>query len=210
MENNNLNKAVDVKDDVKKTLTETVKKIVMNLGYILSGIGGAAYLIIIVILVRGVSPIEFNIAGKDGWFFGIGLVFGLWIRTGFYIQGVSYAKDENKDLIQKYHKLKVKDKPESWKASFELKMTIEVIINTVFQIVMFVVSSVGFVYVAGFEGINHPVYLWSALSNLIMFAGFGMLALVKTYEKYNNLKVPVLEERVRLLEKEQTSEKTHL
>lgn len=205
MENNNLNKAVDAKGDVKKALSDTVKKIVMNLGYILSGIGGAAYLIIIVILVRGVSPVEFVLVGKDGWFFGIGLVFGLWIRTGFYIQGIAYAKDENKELIKEYHDARVKDKKERWQASFEFMMTIEVILNTIFQVGMFLVSSIGFVYIAGFEGINHPVYLWSALSNLIMFAGFGMLALVKTYEKYNNLKIPVIRERVRVL-----NEKTHL
>lgn len=137
--------------------------------------------------------------GKDGWFFGINFVFGLWIRTGFNIQGITYAKDENQEIIKEYHNLKVKDKKEKWFLSFETKMALSVITNTVYQIGMLLVTSVGFIYLAGFEGIKNPIYIWSALSNLMMFSGFGLMALVKTYERYNELKIPVIKERLRKL-----------
>lgn len=189
----------DNKEKGAEKLSAGIKKILNYLGYALSGVGAVAYIIIIAILVAGVDQVDFMLKGKDGWFFGINFVFGLWIRTGFNIQGITYAKDENQEIIKEYHNLKVKDKKEKWFLSFETKMALSVIANTVYQIGMLLVTSVGFIYLAGFEGIKNPIYIWSALSNLMMFSGFGLMALVKTYERYNELKIPVIKERLRKL-----------
>lgn len=189
----------ETKKKTKRKLTDGIKKILSYLGYALSVIGALGYLITIITLVRGVSGVNFELMGKDGLFFIVGLVFGLWIRTGFYIQGVTYSKEEHKDILKQYHELRVKDKPEKRLQSFEFKLAVEIVLNTVLQIAMFAVTSVGFVYLATFEGIDNPIYIMSALSNLIMFTGFGLLALAGTYEKYNDLKIPIIKERVRVL-----------
>lgn len=192
-----VDKAVDKKEEAKKAISEFAKKIINYLGYTLSAVGMLGYIVTILVLVGGVPNVELELMGKDGWFFIIGLVFGLWVRTGFYIQGVAYAKQENEDIIKDYHTLKAKKDGEKWTASFELRMTLSVALNTIYQIAMFAVTSIGFVYIAGFEGIKNPIYLASGFSNIIMFTGFGLLALVSTYERYNNLKIPVIKERIR-------------
>lgn len=196
-------KIIDSKLKSKVEFTEKIKQVLFYLGYVLSIIGAVGYFITILTIVFGVGDLDFQLIGKDGLFFLIGLVFGFWVRAGLYLQGVIYSKRENEAIIKEYYELRVKDKPENKRKSFEFVMTMEVIRTTILQITSFAITSLGLVYLAGFEGINNPIYIGNALSNLVMFAGFGLLALVSTYEKYNELKIPVIKERVRLLKLKQ-------
>lgn len=202
--------ALDILDktkvDGKKKFNDGLKKLLMYIGYIMSALGAVGYIATIVILVKGVGDLNFELIGKDGLFFILNFVFGLWIRVGLYTQGVIYAKREFEETIKKYHKAKAKEKRErnvwSFFRTYEFRMGLAVFINTAFQLIMLVVSSLGVIYLTGFEGIGNKIYIYNAFSNLTMFAGFGLLAINSSYEKYVNFKIPVIEEKTKDLIKE--------
>jgi hypothetical protein len=186
-------------------LNDKIKQSLNIIGFILSALGGIGYIITIFILVFGVGNLQFELLGKDGVFFIVGMVFGLVIRSGFYIQGVKFAQEEYKTILQEYYNLRVVDKKDKRTQSYEFKLAIEIVISTTLQVAIFMVSGLGIIYLAGFEGMNNPVYIGNAISNLFMFAGFGFLALNSAYEKYHIYKIPYIQEKTRLLKIEQAS-----
>jgi hypothetical protein len=186
-------------------LNDKIKQSLNIIGFILSALGGIGYIITIFILVFGVGNLDFELIGKDGVFFIVGMVFGLVIRSGFYIQGVKFAQEEHKTILQEYYNLRVVDKKDKRTQSYEFKLAVEILITTTLQVAIFMVSGLGIIYLAGFEGMNNPVYIGNAISNLFMFAGFGFLALNSAYEKYHIYKIPYIQEKTRLLKIEQAS-----
>jgi hypothetical protein len=186
-------------------LNDKIKQSLNIIGFILSALGGIGYIITIFILVFGVGNLQFELLGKDGVFFIVGMVFGLVIRSGFYIQGVKFAQEEYKTILQEYYNLRVVDKKDKRTQSYEFKLAVEILITTTLQVAIFMVSGLGIIYLAGFEGMNNPVYIGNAISNLFMFAGFGFLALNSAYEKYHIYKIPYIQEKTRLLKIEQAS-----
>ncbi len=186
-------------------LNEKIKQSLNIIGFILSALGGIGYIFTIMILVFGTGDLRFDLVGKDGVFFIVGMVFGLVIRSGFYIQGVKFAQEENKETLQEYYNLRVVDKKEKRTQSYEFKLGVEILFTTLLQIGIFMVSGLGIIYLAGFEGMNNGVYIGNAISNLFMFAGFGFLALNSAYEKYHIYKIPYIQEKTRLLKIEQAS-----
>jgi hypothetical protein len=195
------------KKDIGKAFNDKVKEALMVIGFILSVLGAVGYLATILVLVMGTKRVHFELMGKDGVFFIIGLAFGLVIRSGFYIQGVTYAKREYKTVLDEYYAKKVVDKKEKRSQSFEYKMAMEITRTTMIQVVIFIVSGMGLIYLAGFDGMNNFVYVGNAISNLFMFTGFGFLALNSSYEKYIMLKIPRIKEDIRLLDLEEVKKK---
>lgn len=183
--------------------TQKVKEWLTILGFILSVLGATGYIITLLIIVMGVKDMDFEFIGKDGLFFIISLSFGLFIRIGFYIQGIIYAKQENLDILKEYNELiAVKNKEKKFR-SFEFKMTIQVISQIFSQVAFFFLTSVGLIMLAGFEGMNNWIYFFNGISNIFMFAGFGMLGLNKTYENYLGIKIPTIKQKIREMKKEQ-------
>jgi len=180
-------------------LNEKIKQSLNIIGFILSALGAIGYLVTIFILVFGTGDLKFDLIGKDGVFFIVGMVFGLVIRSGFYIQGVKYAKEDYKGELQEYYNLRVKNITQKKLQSYEFKLALEITITTFLQVGIFLVSGLGIIYLAGFEGMNNPVYIGNAISNLFMFAGFGFLALNSAYEKFITYKIPYIKERVRVI-----------
>lgn len=178
-------------------LNDKIKQALYITGYFLSALGAVGYLITITVLVYGTKDLNFNLIGKDGLFFTIGMVFGLVIRSGFYIQGAKYAKEENKETMQEYFNLRAKNVKNKKIHSYEFKLAVEVTMTTVLQVGIFFVMSLGVIYLAGLKGMDNPVYIVNAVSNLLMFTGFGFLALNSAYEKYNAYKIPYIKERIR-------------
>lgn len=182
---------------LNKRLNQKIKEALSFIGFILSVLGGIGYFITIVILVLGTGNLQFELIGKDGVFFIIGFMFGLVIRSGFYIQGITYAKEEYKDNLKEYYNLKVRETKEKKLKSFEFKLGFEIFRTTAMQIVVYFIGTVGLVYLAGFSGMNNGVYIGNAISNLFMFTGFGFLALNSAYEKYIIYKIPRIIEYVK-------------
>jgi len=179
---------------------DKLKEALSVIGFILSILGATGYIITILVLVYGTTLIDFQLLGKDGIFFLINISFGLFIRSGFYVQGVSYAKQENKEVLTEYYNKKVSREKEKRNQSFEFKMAMEITRTTAIQVLIFLVSGMGLIYLAGFEGMNNTVYLWNGISNLFMFTGFGFLALSSSYDKYIQLKIPRIKENIRKLD----------
>jgi hypothetical protein len=209
MENDNLKKRIEELENKKlsKKLNDKVKETLAFVGFLLSTLGAFGYLVTIFILVFGTGNVDFQLIGKDGLFFVIGLVFGLFIRSGFYIQGITYAKQEFQPIITEYNNLKVYNTKDKRSQSFEFKMAIEILRTTGIQVTMFFVSGMGLIYLAGFEGMNNMVYLGNAFSNLLMFTGFGFLALNSSYEKYITYKIPRITEQTRVMKEERDKPK---
>jgi len=170
-------------------------------------LGAIGYLGTIFTIVLGAGDLEFVLIGKDGLFFLIGFVFGLVIRSGFYIQGIIFAKQEFKPVLDEYYELVVRNQKEKKTRSFEFKLGFEIARTTVMQFVIFFIGGLGLIYLAGFSGMNNLTYLGNAISNLFMFTGFGFLALNSAYEKYIIYKIPRIKENTRLL-KEAKNEET--
>ena len=188
-------------------LSDKIKEALSFVGFILSTLGAVGYLATIFIIVMGAGGLTFELMGKDGMFFVIGLAFGLFIRTGFYIQGITYAKMEFKPILTDYYEVKATydakhdNKRQKRRKSFEFKLTMEIARTTVIQVAVFLVSGMGLIYLAGFEGMNNGVYIGNAISNLLMFTGFGFLALNSSYEKYIMYKIPRLKEETNMMKK---------
>ena len=196
-------KQQDKKLDIGSKFNDKIKEALMIIGFILSVLGAVGYLATIIILVMGTKRVDFELVGKDGVFFIIGLTFGLVIRSGFYIQGITYAKREYKSVLDEYYEKKVVDKKEKRNQSFEYKMAKEIVATTMIQVLIFVASGMGLIYLAGFDGMNNFVYIGNAISNLFMFTGFGFLALNSSYDKYIMLKIPRIKENIRLMDIEE-------
>lgn len=192
------------KKTFREKLNDKVKDTMNFIGFILSIFGGLGYLITIYMLVWGVGGLEFELFGKDGLFFIIGISFGILIRTGFFTQGIQYAKNDSKSVIDEYNSLKQVNVKEKKTQSFEFKMFISYATSTLTSVIWFFVFSVGVVYLAGFEGTHNPIYFGNAISNVLMFTGFGFLSLNSAYEKFITYKIPVLKERIRLIKNKST------
>jgi hypothetical protein len=188
-------------------LSDKIKEALSFVGFILSTLGAVGYLATIFIIVMGAGGLTFELMGKDGMFFVIGLAFGLFIRTGFYIQGITYAKMEFKPILTEYYNTKATydakhdNQRQKRRKSFEFKLTMEIARTTIIQVAVFLVSGMGLIYLAGFEGMNNGVYIGNAISNLLMFTGFGFLALNSSYEKYIMYKIPRLKEETNIMKK---------
>ena len=118
------------------------------------------------------------------------------------VQGISFAKNlpENKAIIEEYYKKDTKDKKyvsidTFWKRS--------VIKDVIFKGVSVGISTAGliFIVIVGTEDYN---LLLLALTNLLMFTCFGLLALNKAYEFYNNRHVPYMIEMLRIAKESKT------
>ena len=201
MTEDEIKKAIDDLEKKKwpNKLNEKIKQTLSFIGFILSILGSIGYFVTILILVLGAGDLKFELMGKDGLFFVIGFTFGLLIRSGFYIQGITYAKQEYKEVLSEYYNLRYVNTKEKRTQSFEFKLGFEIFKSTVMQIVVFFVSGVGLIYLAGFDGMNNGVYIGNAISNLFMFTGFGFLALNSAYEKYIIYKIPRIMENTRIL-----------
>jgi len=182
---------------LNKKLNNKIKESLSYIGFILSILGGIGYFATILTLVLGTGNLTFEFIGKDGVFFLIGFVFGFFIRSGFYIQGITYAKEEFKDTLKEYYDLKVTVEKEKRTQSFEFKLGFEIFRTTVLQLLTYAIGTVGLIYLAGFSGMNNGVYIGNAISNLFMFTGFGFLALNSAYEKFIIYKIPRLKEKTK-------------
>ena len=191
---------------LNRKLNNKIKEMLSFIGFILSVLGGIGYFITILVLVLGAGELQFELIGKDGIFFIIGFMFGLVIRSGFYIQGITYAKEEFKTVISEYHNLIVTGTREKRTQSFEFKLGFEIFRTTVLQFLTYGIGTMGLIYLAGFSGMNNGVYIGNAISNLFMFTGFGFLALNSAYEKFIIYKIPRIKEKIRVLKQEVVNE----
>ena len=109
------------------------------------------------------------------------------------LQGQSFAEniDENVTIIKKYHRIKgmgeKAKKPKSMKYYWIKSGALDIIIKCL----TLALTSIGMIYIM-IEGSGDYNLLFLAGVNLLMFAGFGLIGLVKTYDFFNNEFVPYM------------------
>lgn len=171
---------------------KVIIKILQNIGFIGSILMAIAYIAIVVVLILGFKIHEWKACVI---FALVNTIVGLLIMQFLKIQGISFAKNipENKVIIEQYYKTKTKDKKIH---SIKFFWWTTVAKDVVFKGITFVASTIGIIYLC-IEGSKDLTLLLFALVNLIMFTCFGLLALSKAYEFYNNRHIQFMIEKIK-------------
>jgi hypothetical protein len=202
-----------IKEDLKKLdnmrenkkrkneeLSQAVKSLLLYAGFLGAIISALAYLIITIVMVKGVST---GIAIQNQILFSIlGALTGLLISFLLRNQGIIYAKqnEESKEVMKEYRSQINKTKPLkklhtiSW---YLLWATI----RDIFMKGVTIAVSTWFVLYIFIEGSGNWSLIGLAIANILMFAGFGLVGLATVYDKYLEEHIPVIKERIEQLKK---------
>ena len=175
--------------DAKK-FENTLKPFLLWMGTIVAGIMGIAYIVVVFILIEGFKVEELL---NTTVFSIVTAGIGFCIMQMLKLQGQSFAEniDENVTIIKKYHRIKgmgeKAKKPKSMKYYWIKSGALDIIIKCL----TLALTSIGMIYIM-IEGSGDYNLLFLAGVNLLMFAGFGLIGLVKTYDFFNNEFVPYM------------------
>lgn len=185
------------KSSKRTTFEEKIQPILNYIGIIGASIMSVAYIIIVVVMIVGFkvhqnsTTIVFAI---------VNALVGLLITQFLKVQGVSFAKSlpENQELIKEYYHKETKDKKYRSIKSYWFKSVIK---DVFFKGCTVAFSTIAIIYIVivGSEDYN---LLLMAITNLLMFICFGLLALNASYEFYNNMHVPYMQHMLEESEKE--------
>jgi hypothetical protein len=173
-----------------------LKPILLWMGTIVSAIMSIAYIIIVFVLVEGFKA---KALLQTTVFSIITAVIGFCIMQMLKIQGQTFAKNiqSNKDTLDKYTRLVLNKSTEKEKKKMSIQSywISSTIIDFLVKCGTLVITSVGMVYIM-IEGSKDYSLLLLAVVNLLMFAGFGFISLVKTYDFYNDQYVPYMQDKI--------------
>lgn len=169
-----------------------IKPIFAYVGSIGAILAAIAYVIIVVIMVFGVAvsqtPFQTLI------FAIINAVIGLIIMQFLKIQGMDLAKrlEQNIPILKEWNASRAKEKKLHGLGWFWFStLTKDIIIKCA----TLAATTYGIIYIVVAASQDYTLLLL-ALVNLIMFACFGFLALVKAYDFFNDEYIPFLKERL--------------
>lgn len=169
-----------------------IKPIFAYVGSIGAVLAAIAYVIIVVIMVFGVAvsqtPFQTLI------FAVINAVIGLIIMQFLKIQGMDLAKrlDQNIPILKEWNLSLAKEKKlHGLKWFWFTTLTKDIIIKCV----TLAATTYGIIYIVVAASQDYTL-LFLALVNLIMFACFGFLSLVKAYDFFNDEYIPFLKEKI--------------
>lgn len=178
------------------TFENKLKPILLWMGTIVSGIMSIAYIIIVFVLVEGFQA---KALLQTTIFSIITAIIGFCIMQMLKIQGQTFAKNnpENKKVLDDYTKIVLNKSTEKEKRKMSIKSywISSTIIDFIIKCGTLVLTSVGMVYIM-IEGSKDYSLLLLAVVNLLMFAGFGFISLVKTYDFYNDQYVPYMQDKI--------------
>lgn len=156
-----------------------------------------AYIAIICVFVFGMST---NVSlSQTILFAAINAVIGFIIMQFLKIQGISFAKtlEKNQDTLDRYNKTKTKDKKfKSISHYWFSSICKDILIRGL--TIMITTSCVVYIVI---QGTYDYAYFLLALVNLLMFACFGLIALVNAYDFFNDKHIPYLEDQLNEREK---------
>lgn len=182
----------------KNFFESKIKPILTYIGTIGAGLMSVAYVILVCIMIFGFSA---HNAVQTIVFAIINGIVGIIIMVFLKVQGQDFAKQlpENVPILEEYYNTKTKDKKFHSMKYFWIKTTITDILSKGLSIV---ISTAGIIYIV-IAGSDDYVLLLLAAVNLIMFACFGLLALSKAYDFFNNQHMVYIKEQLRLYKEEQ-------
>lgn len=195
-----LNKINEKKKRQQEVMSEALKKTLLYVGFIGAIISAMAYLIITIVMIKGVST---DISLENQILFSIlGAVVGLLISFLLRNQGIIYAKqnEEAQEVMQEYRKQINETK--TYKELHTISWYIFwATIRDIFLKGLTVALSTWFVLYIFIEGSGEWGLLGLAISNILMFSGFGLVGLATVYDKYLEEHIPVIKQRIKRLKK---------
>ena len=176
-------------------MTNKVKNILLYTGSIGAIISAVAYIIITVVLVLGFeTQMEMD---KQILFSIIGAVDGLLITLLLRSQGIALAKneDESKKVMAEYYQAINKTKKSKKLHTITYYYVKDFIIDifTKAGIIALTTSLMLYIFM---DGSGDYGLIGLAISNILMFACFGIIALSKFYSLYIEQHIPVIKERI--------------
>jgi hypothetical protein len=176
-----------------------VKPILKYVGTIGATLMSVAYIGIVLLLVFGFSTTAS--LTQSLLFAAVTAVMGLIIMQFLKVQGIDLAKEleDNKEILKEYYSTKTKDKKFR---SIKHFWTSSLIKDIIMKGVTLASATLGTIYIV-IIGTQNYAWLLLAAVNLIMFACFGLLALVKAYDFFNESHIPYIQERLNENKEEQ-------
>ena len=177
---------------MKKDVFENkIKPLLTYVGIIGAALTSVAYIILMFVLIKG---FKYEQTVKTIVFAVVNAAVGLIIANFLKYQGISFAKDlpENQDIIKEYYGTKTKDKKNHSLSFFWITSIIKDIFTKGCSIAA---TTMGLIYIV-IIGSNDWSLLLLAAVNLILFICFGMLALNKAFDYYNNHYIEYMRDRI--------------
>lgn len=183
-------------------MSDKIKNFLIYTGLFASIISAIAYLIVTYVLVVGFSTqLELQ---KQILFAVLGASTGLMITFFLRSQGVAFAKreDESKKIMAEYYEAINKKKTVKQLHTITYFM-IWSTIKDIFSKGLSIALTTSFLMYIFMEGNGNFALFGLAVANIFMFAGFGMMALSKAYDKYLDEHIPVIKAITEKLKQEQ-------
>ena len=177
---------------MKKDVFENkIKPILTYIGIIGATLTSVAYIILMFVLIKG---FKYEQTVKTIVFAVVNAAVGLIIANFLKYQGISFAKElpENQDIIKEYYGTRTKDKKNHSLSFFWITSIIKDILTKGCSVAA---STMGLIYIV-IIGSNDWSLLLLASVNLILFICFGLLALNKAFDYYNNNYIEYMKDRI--------------
>ena len=168
-----------------ETFDKKIKPLLLYIGTIGAIIMIICYAITVCILVFGFK-VKDNHLQQSLVFAVVNGIVGFLVMQMLKIQGVDFAKNENKSIIEEYNSIILKKSTNKTRKYYSIKWywIKSVFIDFIAKSFMIIISSFSLIYIV-IEGSRDYSLLLLAIVNLLMFICFGLLSLVKSYEWYN-------------------------
>lgn len=188
----------------QETFENLVRPVLLWMGTIVSGVMAVAYIIVVFVLIQG---FKVETILNTTIFSIVTALVGFCIMQMLKMQGQAFAADleENKKIYKIYTRTETKDKKAH---SMRYYWITSGAVDILTKCLTLTVTSIGMVYIM-IEGSQDYNLLMLAVVNLLMFAGFGLMGLVGTYDFYNESYVPYMLEQIKKYETK-TENKTDL
>ena len=189
-----------------KVLNDKIKELLLYVGFASAIISIFGYIAITVVMIKGFesafelqNQILFSLVGA-----GVGLVITFALRY----QGIAFAKaeEESKGIMKLYYEAMNKNKKEKELKDINYYMIKATIIDVVIKGIIFIVITTLVIDLFS-KGNGDWSLIWLMLFNILMFTGFGLMAIAKAYDHYIEQHIPVIVERTKKLnERDKDSE----
>lgn len=181
-----------------------IKPLLLYVGTIGAIAASVAYIILMVVMVIGFQTT--TTLQQSITFSIVNAVVGFIIMQFLKIQGVDFAKQLPKsiEVTDEYKRLKQIEKNEKKYHSMTYFWVKTVILDVLVKVVTIIVMTSAIIYIV-IEGSNDYNMLLLALVNLILFACFGLISLVKAYDFYKDMHIPYLSKECNRMRKEQSN-----
>ena len=172
-------------------MNDKLKNLLIYTGAVGSLISAIAYLVVTYVIVVGFdSTVDQE---KQILFAALGALVGLMITFTLRTQGITFAQKETSSQIVMDEYYLLINKKKTLKQLHTIKYF--VIVSTIKDIITKGISigiSTWFIMYIFMEGNGDFSLFALTISNILMFAGFGLVALSKAYDKYMDEHIPVI------------------